>query len=55
MIDSPALGTRRERGLTVLLADEDETVCQQFGVILKRLLDRPETRLDLIDLAINLL
>jgi AmiR/NasT family two-component response regulator len=37
MTDTPAVGTRRERNLTVLLADEDEEALKTLGDVLGRL------------------
>jgi AmiR/NasT family two-component response regulator len=37
MTDSPALGTRRERGLTVLLADEDEQALESLAGVVRAL------------------
>ena len=37
MTDSPALGTKRERNLTVLLADEDEHALESLASVVRRL------------------
>src|ERR671916_3205968 len=37
MTETPAMGTRRERNLTVLLADEDQQALESLGDILRRL------------------
>src|SRR5918998_452771 len=37
MTETPAVGTRRERNLTVLLADEDQQALESLGDILRRL------------------
>src|SRR5918992_3388109 len=37
MTETPAVGTRRERNLTVLLADEDQQALETLGDVLRRL------------------